>query len=126
MTDFGPTFSRELIEAGLGGFGLGWTDTEIFGRENLTTEQSDALDLVIAAHDPEAEAPRYLTRKAFAEQLAAEAEYANFITWKLTQSEALQVYFDEEASFLEDDAKIADAMTALSLTTADFFTSALT
>jgi hypothetical protein len=52
----GPTFGDEVIAAGLEGAPFSWgkTDEEIYGRENLTTEQNTTLDGVIEAHDPTA------------------------------------------------------------------------
>jgi len=54
--DLGPTFGQETIDAGLGGLPFSWgaTSDDIFGRENLTTEQNTTLDEVIEAHDPTA------------------------------------------------------------------------
>lgn len=49
---YGPTFGDEVIAAGLGGLPFAWSETEIYGRENLTAEQNADLDAVIAAHDP--------------------------------------------------------------------------
>ena len=50
----GPTFSDEVIAAGLGGLPFSWgaTDDTITGRENLTAAQNATLDDVVAAHDP--------------------------------------------------------------------------
>lgn len=49
----GPTFSKEIFAAGLGGLQFSWTAAgEITGRENLTAEQNATLDAVIAAHNP--------------------------------------------------------------------------
>jgi hypothetical protein len=49
---YGPTFGDEVLAAGLGGLPFQWTEYEIFGRENLTSEQNTTLDGVIAVHDP--------------------------------------------------------------------------
>jgi len=50
----GPTFGDETVAGGLGGLPFTWgaTSDDIFGRENLTTEQNTTLDGVITAHDP--------------------------------------------------------------------------
>jgi len=50
----GPTFSDEIIAAGLGGLPFAWgaTDDDITGRDALTDTQNTTLDGVIAAHDP--------------------------------------------------------------------------
>jgi hypothetical protein len=50
----GPTFSDEVLAAGLGGLPFSWgaTDDSITGRENLTSAQNTTLDNVVAAHDP--------------------------------------------------------------------------
>jgi hypothetical protein len=52
--DLGPTFGQETVDAGLGGLPFSWgaTSDEIYGRENLDTEQNTTLDEVIEAHDP--------------------------------------------------------------------------
>ena len=52
--DLGPTFGDEVIAAGLGGLPFSWgaTSDDIFGRENLTSEQNATLDGVIEVHDP--------------------------------------------------------------------------
>lgn len=54
MTDvIGPSFFDELAEAGLNGLPFSWgSDGSICGRENLTAEQNNALDAVLAAHNP--------------------------------------------------------------------------
>src|SRR5262245_28045195 len=54
MAVFGPTFPDELAAAGLNGLPFSYNSEtgEIFGRENLTTEQNATLDGVVAAHDP--------------------------------------------------------------------------
>jgi hypothetical protein len=59
----GPTFGYEVIDAGLGLLPFVWgaTDDTITGRENLTGEQNDTLDAVIAAHDPTDEPPPVVT-----------------------------------------------------------------
>ena len=55
MIIFGPTFEIELEAAGLLTLPITWgSDGDIQGRENLTTEQDDALQAVIDAHDPTA------------------------------------------------------------------------
>jgi hypothetical protein len=45
----GPTFGEEVLAAGLGGLPFSWgaTSDDIFGRENLTSEQNATLDGVI-------------------------------------------------------------------------------
>ena len=49
----GQNFVNELTEAGLAGLPIAWGENgEVCGRENLTAEQSSALDAVLAAHDP--------------------------------------------------------------------------
>jgi hypothetical protein len=65
---FGPTFSDEVIAAGLGGLPFGWSAStgEIYYRDQLTPEQSATLDGVISAHDNTKPAPPTLL-----EQLAA-------------------------------------------------------
>ncbi|MBV6650532.1 hypothetical protein [Hoeflea sp. EC-HK425] len=53
---FGPTFGDELAAAGLNGLPISWGDDgTVFGREHLSQEQVNTLNLVIAAHDPNAE-----------------------------------------------------------------------
>jgi hypothetical protein len=69
---FGPTFGDEVIAAGLGGLPFSWTPTgEIFGRENLTSEQNTTLDGVIAVHDPTLTAiPQQVSERQFHHALA--------------------------------------------------------
>jgi hypothetical protein len=57
MTTYGPTFGEEVIAAGLGGAPFSWNEDEIFGRDDLTDEQNQTLDEVIASHDPSAQLP---------------------------------------------------------------------
>lgn len=49
----GPTFSNEVMAAGLSGLPIAWTDTDdsITGRGQLTPAQNATLDGVIAAHN---------------------------------------------------------------------------
>jgi len=50
----GQYFAAELEAAGLGGLPISWTSAGVvIGRELLTAPQRDALDAVIAAHDPQ-------------------------------------------------------------------------
>lgn len=72
MKPLGPTFGDELIAAGLGGLPISWTAEGVVNRGTpdrhdddgklveglkLAAEQDAALDAVIAAHDPSAQAP---------------------------------------------------------------------
>jgi hypothetical protein len=52
--NLGPTFGQETVDAGLGGLPFSWgaTSDDIYGRENLDTEQNTTLDEVIEAHNP--------------------------------------------------------------------------
>lgn len=52
MKKFGPHLGDEFVAAGLGGLPFAWNeDGQIFGRENLTEQQSQTIDWVMAAHD---------------------------------------------------------------------------
>jgi len=69
----GPTFGNEVHAAGLGGLPFSWLPStgEIFGRENLTTEQNTTLDSVVAAHDPTLTAvPSSVSQRQFQQALA--------------------------------------------------------
>lgn len=97
---FGPTLSREIIAAGLGGLPFSWTeDGEVFGKEDLTPEQQSTLDAVIAAHNPNAELPKYPDANS------AKAAMVEWIT-SFTQSVTGPVPIDERLSW---DAKEAAA-----------------
>jgi hypothetical protein len=126
MPIIGPNFPHELRAAGLADLPIGWDETDVYGTENLTTEQNNALQAVIAAHDPNVAAPRYLPRKLFFEELVAQTQYDAFMTWKASQPAATKVYFDEESGFPEDSALVQDAMTALGLSKSAFYDAALT
>src|SRR5262245_23222468 len=80
---FGPTFADELRAAGLFGL-ITWrvATGEIFGREDLTAEQSATLDAVIAAHDPaKTRVPAIISRRQFFQAAAGRG--------MITQQEAL-------------------------------------
>jgi hypothetical protein len=76
---FGPSFTDEILAAGLGGLKFVWSRTRgtITGRENLTDEQNKILDEVIKAHDP-TKIPRppdsYMTQP---EKLGAWADFGD-------------------------------------------------
>lgn len=54
----GPSFVSELAAAGLIGLPFSWQpDGVVIYGDDLTAEQRDALDAVVAAHDPAAPAP---------------------------------------------------------------------
>lgn len=88
--------------------------------EMTTEEEADFL-----ASLPE-EPARAVPRKLWLLQLAEDSAYHDFLVWKDGEAPEVQIYFNEEASFAEDHANVAAAMTALSLTTSTFFTFALT
>ncbi|WP_414470746.1 hypothetical protein [Microvirga sp. M2] len=69
---------------------------------------------------------RYLDRYTFYRELVTQTLYGSFNTWLASQADAVKAYFTHAPGFLEDDAKIEDAMMALRTTPGDFYTTALT
>jgi len=51
----GSTFGDELIAAGLGGLPFSWSDDgELYFNQDVTDEQKQGIEAVLAAHDPAA------------------------------------------------------------------------
>jgi hypothetical protein len=48
----GPSFGMELEAAGLLGLPFSWGEDGLFGLENCTQSEQDAVNAVLAAHDP--------------------------------------------------------------------------
>lgn len=54
----GPSFPKELLDAGLTGKPFSWSDAgEFIFNESMTREEKDAVLAVYAAHNPMVEAP---------------------------------------------------------------------
>ena len=53
----GPSFPAELQAAGLLGLPFSWGEDGVFGIDNLTVNQQNALKNVLATHNPAAAAP---------------------------------------------------------------------
>jgi len=79
---FGPTFGDEVVAAGLGGAPISWTESEIFGREKLTSQQNTTLTGVMTTHDPTKQrksictADEFISRWTNAEYLLLEKKRA--------------------------------------------------
>lgn len=51
----GPTFSEELVSAGLSGLPFGWDDKgNFYGYDELSQEQQQGITAVLAGHNPNA------------------------------------------------------------------------
>lgn len=58
MNKIGPTFSAELSAAGVSLDGIAWGEDGAFCfREDVTQDTRDAVEAVLAAHDPAKMAP---------------------------------------------------------------------
>jgi hypothetical protein len=90
----GPTFSSEVLAAGLGGLPITWviggTDEDITGRENLTTTQDSALQGVIDAHDPTKHLKNIIPTSDFIARFTNQ-EYAKLGNVRVTDAQATKV-----------------------------------
>jgi hypothetical protein len=65
MTVIGPNFANEVAAAGLNGLPFTWNKDGVnLNDPNLTPEQIDAINVVIAAHDPTKPNPHTLFAEA--------------------------------------------------------------
>lgn len=70
MDQIGPTFADELIAAGLNGLPFSWGSDGLHMTDpRLTDEQKDAIQAVLAAHNPLTPNRRDQQRDAFADGL---------------------------------------------------------
>src|SRR3990167_963942 len=101
----GPKFGSEVKAAGLAGLAFSWSpDGTITGRENLTQQQSDALDVVIAAHNPAAVPAKILRLQ----EIEADADTIEIVT--LLKTASLQEIKDY---FTNGVVSVADARAAI-------------
>ena len=107
---FGPNFGNELVEAGLEDLPISWSASgELIGTEDLTDEQSDALEAVIAAHDPDKPFQFQMTRvyKADVWRRATDAEAAQIDALLKAQPVRLQRLWDDAQFLLTTDELFA-------------------
>lgn len=71
----GPTFGKELEQAGLSGLSFAWSDdgTLNYSKE-ITPEQKAAIEAVLAAHNPNNQLPASPSVEGMQQQLAAMQE----------------------------------------------------
>jgi hypothetical protein len=82
VATIGPTFADELREAGLAGLPFSWTPDGLHDTSQLRPDQLDAVNAVLAVHDPSAPPiPQGLTQRQFHQALAMQG--------KITEQEAL-------------------------------------
>jgi len=125
MTFHGPTLIRQLYAEGLWPLPIVIKPDNILGLDALPEEQRTAVQAVLDAYDPDAPIPREIPRKEFFKQLVRDEKLRDFFTWRDAQDEDTILYFLEEKVFLENDARVSAAMTALALTPSTFVTNAL-
>ena len=108
----GPTFSDEVIAAGLGGLPFAWGDTDnsITGRENLSDEQNTTLNGVIEAHDPAKKRPNIISTTEFI------ARWTNQEYIKLMQDRSTELAASRIGHAKNWDVVIADDTVDLSKT----------
>jgi hypothetical protein len=96
-------FAKQLRAAGLADLPIAWNTTSVLNLELLTTEQRQAVEAVIAAHDPDApeSLADYKTKAKDAIDQAAGRARAKYITVALGQEATYQ------AKAAEVDAYVA-------------------
>jgi hypothetical protein len=65
--------------------------------------------------------PRHVGRRTLLAELAKAGLYRAFRSWKDAQDDGRQVYFDEEATFAEDDGHVAALFTGLGIDRGAFY-----
>ena len=71
MSTIGPTFADELYNSGLTGLPFSWDANGLVDTSQLTPEQFDAVNAVLAVHDPNLPAiPQQISERQFHQGLA--------------------------------------------------------
>jgi hypothetical protein len=102
MSKIGPTFSDEIIAAGLGGAPCSWGEDGSYLIDRLTDAQKATFLAVLAAHDPTRKPPGRVSTYRVVKRLEA-ANLIDAADAALNANRALWRRFYTVGSFASDD-----------------------